>query len=72
MEPKIVQMDVEVPPGEIHVVPDRFELYWTIPDAQAWLYKIRVSGKTFMNPVDFTLGQKRMALLDPDAGHDRA
>ncbi|QFT62054.1 L,D-transpeptidase [Roseivivax sp. THAF30] len=59
MEPKIVQMDVEVPPGEIHVVPDRFELYWTIPDAQAWLYKIRVGREDLYEPGRFYIGAKK-------------
>ncbi len=59
MEPRIVPLDAEVPPGEIHVVPDRFELYWTMPGAQAWLYKIRVGRAGLYEAGRFYIGAKK-------------
>nr|WP_246107421.1 L,D-transpeptidase [Puniceibacterium confluentis] len=59
MEPRLVTLDAGVPAGEIHVVPDRFELYWTMPDAQAWLYKIRVGREGLYESGRFYVGAKK-------------
>lgn len=36
--PPIVPIQAGLPPGEIHVDPNRFALYWTLPDQTAIRY----------------------------------
>lgn len=57
--PKYVRISESIAPGEIHVDPNRFYLYWTMPDAQAIRYAIRVGRKGLYEDGTFTIGAKK-------------
>jgi len=40
--PRKIKLKLDFPPGEIHVLPSTFKLYWTLPDKQAILYTVGV------------------------------
>jgi len=57
--PKYVQIGPHTAPGEIHVEPNRFYLYWTLPDAMAIRYAIRVGRPGLYEDGTFTIGAKK-------------
>ena len=63
MPPHIVSLRNEqgdlLPPGEIHVIPDQFRLYWTLPDGKAWVYPIRVGRDELYVAGSFYVGAKK-------------
>ncbi|SEQ63009.1 Lipoprotein-anchoring transpeptidase ErfK/SrfK [Loktanella sp. DSM 29012] len=59
MSPKVVQLDNPLPPGEIHVVPDVYSLYWTLPDAEAIRYYVGVGRDELYEAGEFTVGAKK-------------
>jgi lipoprotein-anchoring transpeptidase ErfK/SrfK len=58
--PVMVQIDERIAPGEIHVDPNRFYLYWTMPEHQAIRYAIRVGRPGLYESGDFTIQRKRV------------
>ncbi len=76
-------LPVEVPiqpgiaPGEIHVVPDTFMLYWTLPNARAIRYMVGIGRPGLYESGEFVVGAKKewpswtptpdMIERDPDA-----
>ena len=42
LAPRIVALDEYLPAGEIHVDPNLFALYLTLPDYKAWRYTVAV------------------------------
>jgi lipoprotein-anchoring transpeptidase ErfK/SrfK len=59
IEPKVVWLKTRLEPGEIHVDPNTFSLYWTLSQNQALRYRIGVAKTGLYEPGTFTVGKKR-------------
>nr|WP_234822675.1 L,D-transpeptidase [Palleronia aestuarii] len=59
MEPQVVALRHPLPPGEVHVFPDHFRLYWTLPEGRAWVYPIRVGRDDLYEAGEFYVGAKK-------------
>ena len=59
MSPKLVRLDNPMPPGEIHVVPDVYSLYWTLADGQALRYYVGVGRDALYIAGEFTVEAKK-------------
>ena len=59
MTPKLVRLDNPMPPGEIHVVPDVYSLYWTLPDGEALRYYVGVGRDALYISGTFNVGAKK-------------
>lgn len=57
--PTFITLDADLPPGQIHVLPDRFKLYWTLPDRQALRFAIGVARPELYAPGRYEVGAKR-------------
>ena len=58
-EPVLVPLAPGIPAGEIHVVPDVFSLYWTLPDGVAIRYKVGIGRAGLYEPGAFFVGAKK-------------
>lgn len=58
-EPHVVMLRRPLPAGQVHVFPDHFRLYWTLPEQQAWVYPIRVGRAGLYEPGQFFIGAKK-------------
>ncbi|MFW6028145.1 MAG: L,D-transpeptidase [bacterium] len=47
------------PPGEIHVAPDDFALYWTLPGNRAIRYAVGIGREGLYEPGEFYVGAKK-------------
>lgn len=75
--PTLVDMEVTLLPGMIHVFPNQFRLYLTLPDNQALRYTVGVGRPGLYHAGHFSVGAKRewpswkptpqMILRNPDA-----
>jgi hypothetical protein len=59
LQPALVQMRVPLPAGEVHVFPNHFQLFWTMPDGMAWRYGIRVGRDRLYEPGSYFVGAKK-------------
>ncbi len=59
MSPKLVRLDNPMPAGQIHVVPDVFSLYWTLPNGEALRYYVGVGRDALYIAGEFTIGAKK-------------
>ncbi|TDL78363.1 L,D-transpeptidase [Palleronia sediminis] len=59
LQPAFVSLRAPLPAGEIHVFPDHFQLFWTMPDNKAWRYGIRVGRAGLYEPGDYYIGAKK-------------
>lgn len=59
MAPRYVTLDRPVPPGEIHIVPDTYKLFWTLPDRQAIRYFVGVGRDNLYVSGVFRVGAKK-------------
>jgi lipoprotein-anchoring transpeptidase ErfK/SrfK len=54
---------VQIPPGfgpyEIHVDPDTFSLFWTLPDDQAIRYRVGIARAGLYEPGSYFVGAKK-------------
>ena len=57
--PTIVRLDAVLPPGEIHVLPDQFRLYWTLPKQEAIRFTVGVGRPGLYHAGRYTVGAKR-------------
>ena len=57
--PRVVETETSVPPGEIHVVPDEFALYWTLVDGRAIRYSVGIGRPGLYEPGSFFVGAKK-------------
>lgn len=57
--PRLVQLPYQITPYEVHVFPDQFRLYWTLPDRTAWEYAIRVGKDRLYESGEFYVGAKK-------------
>ena len=58
-EPTLVRLDAGLSPGEIHVLPNRFQLYWTLADGEAIRFAIGVGRPGLYHAGRFVVGDKR-------------
>ena len=56
---QLVGMNVELPPGEIHLDPDAFALYWTLADRTAVRFPCGVGKPGLYVPGTFHVGDKK-------------
>ncbi|MCF7701165.1 L,D-transpeptidase [Loktanella sp. M215] len=59
MSPKLVRLDNPMPAGQIHVVPDVYSLYWTLPNGEALRYYVGVGRDALYIAGEFTVGAKK-------------
>jgi lipoprotein-anchoring transpeptidase ErfK/SrfK len=57
--PQIVPVQAGLPPGEIHVDPNRFALYWTLSDQMAVRYACGIGRPGLYEPGVFYVGAKK-------------
>ncbi len=55
----IVRISESIAPGEVHVLPDDFHLYWTMPDGQAIRYWVGVAKPDLYEPGEFWVRAKK-------------
>ena len=58
-QPTLVRIDAGLPAGEIHVLPNRFQLYWTLSDGEAIRFAIGVGRPGLYHAGAFTVGAKQ-------------
>ncbi|MEL7184689.1 MAG: L,D-transpeptidase [Pseudomonadota bacterium] len=59
MLPVEVRIRPEIAPNEIHLVPNSFMLYWTLPGARALRYMVGVGRPGLYEPGEFYVGAKK-------------
>ncbi|SDY06444.1 L,D-transpeptidase [Citreimonas salinaria] len=60
IDPYVVRMAAPYPaPGEVHVLPTRFRLYWTLPEGRALVYPVRVGRGDLYEAGEFFVGAKK-------------
>ncbi len=57
--PREVSLWNRLPPGEIHVYPDQFWLYWTLPNGNAIRYSVGVGRDNLYHSGTFFVGAKK-------------
>lgn len=57
--PREVNLKTELPPGEVHVDPNQYALYWTMPDNKALRFTCGIGRGNLYHPGVFTVGAKR-------------
>ncbi|CTQ32302.1 L,D-transpeptidase [Jannaschia rubra] len=57
--PVEVPIRPEIAPGEIHVLPDSFMLFWTLPGARAMRYMVGVGRPGLYESGEFYVGAKK-------------
>ena len=58
-EPTLVEIPAGFAPGEIHVDPDAFALFWTLPDNMAIRYAVGIGKPGLYEPGEFFIGAKK-------------
>ena len=59
LAPTLVNIQPGIPAGEIHVDPNRFRLYWTLPEGQAIRYAVGIGRRGLYESGTFRVGAKR-------------
>ena len=57
--PTEVSISADLGVGEIHVLPNKFKLYWTLPDQKAIRYTVGVGRPGLYHSGEYTVGAKR-------------
>lgn len=57
--PTVVTIDANLPPGEVHVLPNQFRLYWTLTKQEAIRFTVGVGRPGLYHPGSYTVGAKR-------------
>lgn len=57
--PRLITLTGDVPAGEIHVDPNAFALYWTLPEGKALRYTVRVGRGDLYESGKFYIGAKK-------------
>jgi len=57
--PREVALRVNLAPGEVHVFPDEFALYWTLPNQRAMRYTVGIGRVGLYEPGEFYIGAKK-------------
>ncbi|WP_210528277.1 L,D-transpeptidase [Rubellimicrobium arenae] len=59
LQPRIVPIQAGVPAGQVHVDPNRFALYWTLPDQTAIRYSCGIGRPGLYEPGVYYVGAKK-------------
>ncbi len=59
MQPREIRIKNSFEPGEIHVDPAAFALYWTLPKKRAIRYSVGIGRKGLYEPGEFTIKAKK-------------
>lgn len=57
--PQVVSIQAGLPPGQIHVDPNQFALYWTLPDQMAIRYAVGIAPPGLYEPGVYFIGAKK-------------
>lgn len=57
--PTFIKIDANLPAGQIHVLPNQFRLYWTLPNQEAIRFTVGVGRPGLYHAGRFTVGAKR-------------
>ncbi|MBB3713518.1 lipoprotein-anchoring transpeptidase ErfK/SrfK [Limimaricola variabilis] len=57
--PRMVDIPASMNPGELHVDPNRFALYWTLPGGKAMRYSVGVGREGLYETGVFRIGAKK-------------
>ncbi|SDF35881.1 L,D-transpeptidase [Limimaricola pyoseonensis] len=57
--PQLVNVPASMPPGQLHVDPNRFALYWTLEGGKAMRYGVGVGRDDLYEAGTFTVGAKK-------------
>ncbi len=57
--PREVSLRVNLAPGEVHVFPDEFAVYWTLPEQRAIRYTCGIGRVGLYEPGEFYVGAKK-------------
>ncbi len=57
--PREVKLKTDLPPGEVHVDPNQYAMYWTLPDNKAIRYTCGIGRGNLYHPGVFNVGFKR-------------
>jgi lipoprotein-anchoring transpeptidase ErfK/SrfK len=57
--PRIIRIKGDINPGEIHVDPNLFALYWTLPDGKAIRYAVGIGREGLYESGAFFVGAKK-------------
>ncbi len=57
--PQVMPLPERIRPGVILVYPDRFSLFWTLPDGNAIRYAVRVGRGELYEPGEYYIGAKK-------------
>ena len=57
--PTVVKLDADFSPGELHVLPDQFRLYWTLTQREAIRFTVGVGRPGLYHEGRFWVGTKR-------------
>ena len=60
LAPRVVKLNMPLPAGQIHVVPDSYSLYWTLPDSRAIRYFVGVGKDALYPPGIYTIRAKKV------------
>ncbi|MEM7440334.1 MAG: L,D-transpeptidase [Pseudomonadota bacterium] len=59
LKPEIINVRGKIGPNEIHVIPDHYALYWTLPDGKAIRYYVGVGKDKLYEHGTFYVGAKK-------------
>lgn len=58
LQPRHVRLRTNLPPGQIHVEPTSFALYWTLPDQKAIRWTVGIGRPGLYEPGTYYVGRK--------------
>ncbi len=56
--PREIKLKTKLPPGEIHVDPNQYALFWTLPNDRAIRYTVGIGRANLYHPGVFHVGKK--------------
>lgn len=59
LAPRVVTLNMALPAGQIHVVPDDYSLYWTLPGSRAIRYFVGVGKDALYEPGIYVIRAKK-------------
>lgn len=57
--PREVKLKTKLPPGEVHVDPNQYALYWTLPKNKAMRFTVGIGRGNLYHPGEFHVGAKQ-------------
>jgi lipoprotein-anchoring transpeptidase ErfK/SrfK len=57
--PREIALETPLPPGEVHIDPNQFALFWTLPNNRARRYTVGIGRGNLYHPGTFYVGAKK-------------